>query len=1130
MRKVRNFLFLLTLFCVGVLNTVAAVSDESRKPCVKMHFAGAKGSEFALLIMGSEPGEYSLDWGDGNLVKGTLKTNATRVTGVTASQDLTIYGKIAVLECSYNQLTSLDVTKMPTLTHLISRKNFIRNIDLSGNPNLKVICIQDSPLEELDLSDNPKVDSLIVTNNKMANLLLPGQSALKLLMCTSNSQLKKLDLSGCAKLGHLDAMQTMVTEYDLSPNKELTYVAVGLGRPITKFKLPDANKIDTLMLPMAGLKTLDLSQTKNLRLLATDNNFQLSALDLSGMTKLKDLSCLGNSLTELNLTNTRNLETLTCNNNQLTKLDVSGMAKLQTLMCFSNELQELKLDGCPALINLDCSMNERLSVAAFPRKLKSLNCSGCKFSKLDVTTLSELTDLNCNDNSLNELNISSLMKLTSFNCSNNNISRLDFGYKPALLDVNISNNPIVSGISFDTSPNLRYVSVNNTQMDPCALNELYNSLRKKREGEDNELGGLLLFNDVPGSAEVSTTQLATDKGWMVSVEGDGTGCDANTVVVNVSAPGALYDEAPEKVWEDAVHTLKIIGKINSYDLRVIRGFCGSDEYGSFIPKKLKRLDLSKATIVPGGTYYIVTDDQGTSREYSVEEGKDELLPDKLFFNCCTIESIVLPENIREIGIGAFYKCIELKEVVIPDQVTRINSTAFGVCNAMESIKLPTSLTHLGGYAFTHCANLKEVTIPTGVKHLHMRLFDQTAKLSKINLPSTIEKFDPESFFGAIGLEEITIPEGIDTIPESCFGFCLALRTVNLPVSLRHIGETAFQEDRALEAVHFAEGLKTIGHFAFKGCENLSSLAFPNSLEEISNEAFINCKNMQSITFGTGLKSIGEKAFFHNHGVKTLTFPAGINMIDYAAFAECADLEEVHLGMAAPQLVNNPFLGCVQLKKITVDNNNEVYAVQGGALYTKNMSRLCLYPNANGSKLKMNDATETLDDFAFWYCTNLEEVEFSSKLQHLGWRTFCGCSNLKKLTVKNTTPVENEFVDDVFEGLTKSACELSVPAGTKAAYQASRTWGGFNIVESIPDNISSAEALIPMVRLVPGGCIIEGIDHMYYKVELTDLSGRVLSASAVHGGKAVLSVSGLRNQICIATLHAAGSRKSFKIKL
>ena len=52
------------------------------------------------------------------------------------------------------------------------------------------------------------------------------------------------------------------------------------------------------------------------------------------------------------------------------------------------------------------------------------------------------------------------------------------------------------------------------------------------------------------------------------------------VVVNVSKPGALYEEAPDKVWEDVVHTLKITGKINSYDLRIIRGFCGSDEYGA----------------------------------------------------------------------------------------------------------------------------------------------------------------------------------------------------------------------------------------------------------------------------------------------------------------------------------------------------------------------------------------------------------------------------------------------------------------------------------------------------------------------------------------------------------------------
>lgn len=92
---------------------------------------------------------------------------------------------------------------------------------------------------------------------------LPQESELEYLLCTTNSPLTELDLSGCPKLKYLDAMQTMVTKYDLSKNKQLTYVAAGLGRPITQFVLPEQNNIDTLMLPMANISSIDLSQTKN---------------------------------------------------------------------------------------------------------------------------------------------------------------------------------------------------------------------------------------------------------------------------------------------------------------------------------------------------------------------------------------------------------------------------------------------------------------------------------------------------------------------------------------------------------------------------------------------------------------------------------------------------------------------------------------------------------------------------------------------------------------------------------------------------------------------------------------------------------------------------------------------------
>ena len=249
-----------------------------------------------------------------------------------------------------------------------------------------------------------------------------------------------------------------------------------------------------------------------------------------------------------------------------------------------------------------------------------------------------------------------------------------------------------------------------------------------------------------------------------------------------------------------------------------------------------------------------------------------------------------------------------------------------------------------------------------------------------------------------------------------------MREVTLPTSLRHIGQTAFQENHSLETIHFTEGLKSIGHFAFKNCEKLTGVSLPNSLEEISNEAFINCKAMKNITFGTGIRAIGEKAFFHNHGITKLTFPASIELIDYAAFAECAALQEVDLGVARPKLVQNPFLGCKQLQKVSVSADNKTYTSEDGVLYSKNFKELYVYPNARADKkLVMNDALETLGDFSFWFCTELQEVEFPSHLAKLGYRAFCGCSNIKKMTVKNNTPVENEFPDDTFEGVDKSNC-------------------------------------------------------------------------------------------------------------
>ena len=1138
-KYMKRVLLMATCAILGSLNVMRAGHNQPGAPCVKMHFAGKTGSKYALLIMGAEAGEYTLDWGDGKTHKGKLNKTATRIQGNIEAQDLIIYGNIAVLECSNNQLTTLDVTKLSALTHLISRKNFVRDLDVSGNPELKLLYVQDSPLEQLDLTHNSKIDSLILTNNRLKELTLASHPTLELLMCTSNAQLKHLNLKDCPKLKHLDALQTLVDEYDLSKNSELRYVAVGLGRPLRTLSLPPNNKIDTLMVPAAGLKTIDLSQTKQLKLLGIDNNYELSQLDLTGMTQLKALSCEGNALTSLNLSACRNLESLVCNNNQLTTLDVSGLNKLETLTCFSNDLATLNLTGCTSMKNLNCSVNPKLSTADFPRSLTSLNCRSCNFTQIETTKLPLLTNLTCDGNQIGTLNLTAQTKLTAINCGNNKIEQLDFSNCTSLLDVVIAGNPISGGIGFNNCNNLRYVSVNNTKLDACALNAMYRSLREKRpEDDESDLHGILLYNNVPGAAKVSNTQIATDKGWMVSVVGDGTGCQEEgdrikKVVVSVDKAGELEDKIPENVWLDVVDTLKIVGPLNSYDLRWVRKFCGSDEYGALIPTTLKRIDLSEVTFVSTGdtsdSYYIFTDDMGKDRKYFVDGAKPTLLPEKLFFKCCSIESVVLPKHIREIGIGAFFKCVSMKEVVIPDEVTEIQNTAFGVCDALETIQLPSKLKTMGNYVFTYCAKLKEVTIPDGVTKINKRTFDQTPKLKKLTLPKSLRELAIEAFFGANGLEQIQIPDGITTLPEGAFGMCEALKKAELPTSLTKIDKNAFQDCHNLETIELKEGLKHIAVYAFQNCKKLHNVTLPNSLETIENEAFLNCNDMAGLKLGSGLKTIGEKAFFHNHGIESLEIPKTTEKIDYAAFAECLGLKRVALGMSAAELVDNPFLGCAALQSFEVDANNEKYAAENGTLYAKDYTTLYIYPNGKNDKnFTMNASTKKVADFAFWYCKNLEKVEFSPAFNEFGYRAFCGCSGLNSLTVKTSAPVENPYTDDVFEGVKRETCTLTVPAGSKQAYSASRTWKDFNIVEATPDAIESVYSEKPTVQNHENSIVVSGVASQFNTVVLYNLTGCKLAEVAVQSGNARIDATGVPSGVYVITLR--GAKRSCSLKL
>ncbi len=72
------------------------------------------------------------------------------------------------------------------------------------------------------------------------------------------------------------------------------------------------------------------------------NGGNITGLDVTQNTKLKDLTCYGNHLGNLDVSKNTELTTLFCYRNQLSTLDVSKNTELTTLLCSENQLSTLR--------------------------------------------------------------------------------------------------------------------------------------------------------------------------------------------------------------------------------------------------------------------------------------------------------------------------------------------------------------------------------------------------------------------------------------------------------------------------------------------------------------------------------------------------------------------------------------------------------------------------------------------------------------------------------------------------------------------------------------------------------------------------------------------------------------------
>lgn len=267
-------------------------------------------------------------------------------------------------------------------------------------------------------------------------------------------------------------------------------------------------------------------------------------------------------------------------------------------------------------------------------------------------------------------------------------------------------------------------------------------------------------------------------------------------MVTLETPGTLKDKIGSNEKFSITH-LKVSGPINTNDIQYIREMAGCyyDTNGSKYNGSLHHLDLRDASYSADGHAIDVYDPAGNIALMYIAnfimQGND-LTTTHLFFGLDGLQTVILPNNEKEIGEHMFEGCYNLKNIEIPSSVQSIRSYAFFGCSSLEALQLPYGITSIEDAVFDNCFNLKEIKIPESVTTINGAAFVNCRSLTSITIPDNVTSIGVSAFNGCSNLKSLYLPANLKTIGDAAFNCCGSLTRINAkmkePVA---IGEDTF---------------------------------------------------------------------------------------------------------------------------------------------------------------------------------------------------------------------------------------------------------------------------------------------------------------------------------------------------
>lgn len=402
---------------------------------------------------------------DGKVLKSRVEStenlyfNGGLVTDLTG---LEYFKNLKSLDCSAtnystpSKLTKLDISALKNLTYLDCSYNNITTLDTSNNLSLEILSVTKNKISKVDLTRNTALKSLDIRQNPLVELNVTKNTAL-VTLSGSETGIKTLDVSNNTNLQYLGVERNDLKILDLSKN----------------------TKLGSLYCEFNDLRTLDVSKNTLLTAVSCAYNSNLTYLNLKNGNN-KNFST--NTFAYAGFVNTK----LTC-------IEVDDVAYSNANWAKFKDATASYSNSCPAVAAYtaipDSNFEDKLIALQIDQDGKngkvltasiinvtSLNVSNSNIKDLTgIKDFSSLTSLNCSKNQLSELPVYYNTLLTNVNCSSNNIQTLDVSRNTLLLTLSASFNKITN---LDVSKN------KNLKEFDCAGNNLY-SLNVKNGNNAN---------------------------------------------------------------------------------------------------------------------------------------------------------------------------------------------------------------------------------------------------------------------------------------------------------------------------------------------------------------------------------------------------------------------------------------------------------------------------------------------------------------------------------------------------------------------------------------------------------------------------------------------------------------------